>query len=350
MFTAILPIRINKNSFWASDLGMAKIDDWLRMISDNSNIERIFVIAQDGQACCLAGRHGIQALDVAIPGNIERSYTFEQTIAMWKNFRHSYSDPVENLIVADHRNIMLSSEDLENAMSFYMRHPDSWVVSLAYCRDHPCQFKSYQTFLGCATFLLKDTSYNIPNPSPKASHLVRIISCSDENDAGISITVKFEDKGCRIAVESDMYIPDILVAHILPLTKNGIVYERFIEIHITDSDHLILDDFNFKQLEGLVVTLFRKDLSGSYDTVECFTPKNATWKLGQSQDVIVDGGNNHTIQGRQQFPPVYTYDGSFCIFHTVKHDHKNRKDLIPVILKNSCIVSDWIDYYSCVSN
>ena len=346
MFTAILPIRIEENSFWSSDIGMANIDAWLRMIGDNSNVDRVFVVAQDARACHLAEKQDLQVLDLVIPGSIERPYTFDQTIALGKDFQRFYSDPTGHLIVADHRNLLLSAEDFANAMSLYIRHPDRGVISLASCRDHPCQFKAYQTFLGCAIFHVKEASYDNAGLEPEASRLTRILKPSGEDEAGISITVKLDTKGCRIAINCGMPIPDILIAHILPLASDGAVYERFTELKIPGSGDVILEDFGIESLEGIVVTLFKVEPSGDYDTVECFTPENAKWKLGQSQDVIVDGDKGHTIQGRQQFSPVYTYDGSFCIFSLVNLDKKELRDLIPFVLKNSCIVSDWIDYYS----
>jgi hypothetical protein len=49
--------------------------------------------------------------------------------------------------------------------------------------------------------------------------------------------------------------------------------------------------------------------------------------------------------GRQQFPSSYTYDGTLCLFGKNHFEKKVISDPIPLILKDSSIVTDWIDYF-----
>jgi hypothetical protein len=53
--------------------------------------------------------------------------------------------------------------------------------------------------------------------------------------------------------------------------------------------------------------------------------------------------------GRQQFPPVYTYDGSLFILGAKHWIEKATSDPIPIILEDSCIVTDWVDYWYTVT-
>ena len=86
--------------------------------------------------------------------------------------------------------------------------------------------------------------------------------------------------------------------------------------------------------------------SGEYDTVEIFTPQNAPWELSGSGASIIDKKKHQLMHGRQHFPLVYTYDGSISILGQKQLEEKVVNSLIPLILNESIIVTDWIDFFN----
>jgi hypothetical protein len=83
--------------------------------------------------------------------------------------------------------------------------------------------------------------------------------------------------------------------------------------------------------------------------VEIFTPVNAPWELGGSGSTVVNTKTHEPMFGRQQFPPAYTYDGSLCILGVKHLPEKMTSVPNPLILKDSCIVTDWVDYWYTIT-
>lgn len=348
MFIAILPIRIDENSFWLSDTGMSCMDAYLKMFGDIPYIDQIFLISQEFEARNLADKYGMPVLKSEIPGDIDRPYTFEQIMALAQNFERVCPNLTADLIVADHRNVLLSQDDLTKAMSIYKENPHSGVISLAFCRDHPCQYRAYYTFWGCELFHFKVANRGNRHSENQKLHLSRIINTPSEDLDDISVTVHLQNTICRIAFKGKAPIYRGLVAHILPFTTSGPLYESFCELYVMDADFKILPGVAADQLEGLIVTVVMADHSGNYDAIECFTPKNADWELGVSSSVVIDKEKHIPIQGRQQFSPTYTFDGSICIINTKWLNQRRKPELVPVVVKDSVIVTDWIDYCNSI--
>lgn len=322
------------------------MDAYLKMFGDIPYIDKIFVITRNFEVRHLADKYGMTVLNFAIPGNIDRPYTFEQTMALAQNFELVCPNPTVDLIVADHRNVLLSQDDLTKAMSVYMENPHNGVISLAFCRDHPCQYRAYYTFLGCKIFHFKVANHDNRHLENQKSHLSRIIKTPSEDLGDISVIVHLQNTTCRIDFKSKTPTPSGLVAHIIPFTRCGPLYERFCELFITDDGFITLSDIVADQLEGLIVTVLMTDSSGNYDAVECFTPVNADWELGVSSNMVLDKETHTPIQGRQQFSPVYTFDGSLFIINTKWLSQKRRPELVFVVVNDSVIVTDWIDYFN----
>ena len=89
--------------------------------------------------------------------------------------------------------------------------------------------------------------------------------------------------------------------------------------------------------------------TGEYDTIELFTPKNAPWELGESSSVVYSKIYHEPLHSRQQFPEAYAYDGSICILNKKKLEKNAICNPVPIILKKSCIVVDWVDYLYSVT-
>ena len=348
MVTAIFPARINKNSFWSSDTGLACLDSFLTLFSGMADIDRFFVITQDTQVCHLAEKYGMSVLKLGIPGTIDRPYTFEQTMALAQDFQNSFSNQEDDLIIIDHRNILISPDDVTRAMLIYRQNPNSGVISLTSCRDHPCQYRAYFTFMGCVIFNCKDVSLKNTSSNGHKPCISKIVKSPQGNFGDITVTVILQNETCGITFNCQTQIPDGLMAQILPFTTTGPLYENFVELYIPTADYQALQGVVADQLEGVIVTVVMADSSGSYDTLECFTPKSADWELGGAGNRVVDKENRAPIQGRQQFTPVYTYDGSLCVINTRNLSQLEKIKLLPFLLNDSRIISDWVDYCSTI--
>lgn len=349
MLTAILPIRINQNPFWSSTQGLECVDNFLKTCKRVSEIDQFIVITQDDPVRHLAEQHSMEISTVAIPGSTKRPYTFEQTRSLARNFQSLCNNQTDALIIADHRNLFLSADDIARAHTVYQQNPEAGVISLAFCRDYPCQYKSYFTFLDCVIIRFdkpvgKDGSSDIPQTG-----LPGQITYQLEGHGEITISLSTNGPRCCISFHSPNKARESFVAQILPFAKNGPLYGQSREILVPTPEYETLLDIDATQLTGMIFILTMPSQAGEYDTVEIFTPPNASWELGGSGPTVVHTKNHEPMYGRQQFPPVYTYDGSLCMLDANYLIEKATSDPIPIILKDSCIVTDWVDYWYTVT-
>ncbi len=134
-----------------------------------------------------------------------------------------------------------------------------------------------------------------------------------------------------------------IVAHILPVSDQGPQYEKNREFYIATPE-LDVAVPAADGVQGVIVTLFAISASGSYDTIEWFTPRHANWQLNGPAGTLVDRKCFMPIQGRQQFAPVYSYDGSCCLLNGRVLENIRPNRLTPFILNRACFISDELDY------
>ena len=349
MFTAILPIRIEQNPFWCSSIGLECIKKFLIICTRISDIDQFIVITQDHRVCRLAEQQGMKISNVGIPGSINRPYTFEQTRSLARNFLSFCSNQADALIIVDHRNLFLTADEVASAHTAHQQASESGVASLAFCLDHPCQCRSYRIFLGCVIIHFEGSSIKKRiSDSLQINHLSEM-TCKAQSPGKITTTVSTNGPRCCVSFYSENLPCGNFIAQTLPFDQNGPLYKKSQEIFVKTPEHETLLEIDPAQLTGIIFIYTMLSQSGEYDTVEIFAPENAPWKLGESAPTVFSKCSHEPMYGRQQFPPVYTYDGSLCILHTKHLSNESMSNPSPLILKDSCIVTDWVDYWYTVT-
>jgi hypothetical protein len=106
-------------------------------------------------------------------------------------------------------------------------------------------------------------------------------------------------------------------------------------------------DIDTDRFCGLICILKLISQNGAYDTIEIFSPPKADWTCERSDNSVVILKSGERIYGRQQCKPTFTFDSSLCIVspkqltNTVENPNYSF-----MMLDKSCIVDDWVDYYS----
>jgi hypothetical protein len=349
MFTGILPIRIEQNPFWSSSVGLECIKKFLRICTRISGIDQFIVITKDLRVCRLAEQESLKVSGVDIPGSINRPYTFEQTRSLARNFLGFCSNETDALIVVDHRNLFLTAEDIVRANTAHQNAPEAGVVSLAFCRDHPCQCRSYRIFLGCVIIRFEGSSMKKGvSESLQINHLDEMI-CKAQSPGKITTKVSSNGKRCLISLYAENLPCGNFIAQILPFDQNGPLYKKSQEIFAKTPEHEILLEIDPAQFMGIIFIYTMLSQSGEYDAVEIFSPESAPWELGESVPTVFSKQSNEPMIGRQQFPAAYTYDGSLCILGEKHLPAKSISNPFLLILKDSSIVTDWVDYWYTVT-
>ncbi|OEU69519.1 MAG: hypothetical protein BA863_14460 [Desulfovibrio sp. S3730MH75] len=348
MLTAILPIRIDQNPFWTSSQGIECVEKFLKTCKRISEIDQFIVITRDDPVRHLAKHHGMEISTVAIPGSTNRPFTFEQTRSLARNFQNLCKNQTDALIIADHRNLFLSAADISKAYMVYQQNSEAGVISLAFCRDYPCQYKSYFTFLDCVIMRFDKPGQKIGAPDSSRTFLPREIT-GQTKSGNIKISISANGPYCGISFHSQDLPLESFVAQMLPFAKDGPLYGQSREIVVSTPEYETLLEIDATQLSGIIFILAMPAQSGEYDTVEIFTPANAPWELEGSGATVVNTKTHEPMFGRQQFSPAYTYDGSLCILDMKHLGEKATTDPSPLILKDSCIVTDWVDYWYTVT-
>jgi hypothetical protein len=349
MLTALIPIRTEKNSFWRSSKGMELIEIFLNRITCISDIDQHVVITQDDRVCRLALEQGIQISSAAIPGSPDRPYTFEQTRSLARNFQYICKNQNDALILADHRNLFLTADDITRALAACQQGLGNGVMSLSFCRDYPCQFKAFFIFLGCVIIRVNGNRAKNGTSNKLQVELPGEFACKAEGPSEIIIRVSCDDRRCKVSFNSKNIPVENYIAQILPFNKNGPLYKKSQEILIKTPEHESQLEIDSANLKGVIFSLTMPAHSGEYDTLELFTPENATWELGESISTVFSKKNHKPMYGRQEFPPAYTYDGSLCILSARHLPDEFILNPIPLVIKDSCIVTDWLDYWYTVT-
>jgi hypothetical protein len=286
---------------------------------------------------------------VAIPGTADKPYTFDQTRSLALNYLNLCKDQIDALIIADHRNLFLTADDISRILLTYQQDPGKGVISLAFCKDYPCQFRSYLFFLGCSTI-----RFNRQVMKTETSDRLRI----DFTSKMISGTKRLGEiktevsvKGSRICANfhSESLPTEKFMAQVLPFDKTGPLFKKSQEIVVKTPEHETMLETGADHLAGIMFLFNMPSQSGEYDAIEFFTPENATWQLGESVSTVFNKKNLEPLFNRQQFPLAYTYDGSLCV---LGREHLTGGILcnpIPRLLNDGFIVTDWVDYWYTVS-
>jgi hypothetical protein len=344
MLTAVLPIRMNKNSFWSSSQGLVCINDFLGTCKQISEIDRFIVNTQDDSVCSVADKYNMKIERHIIPGSIDRPYTFEQSQAIAANFEKYCTKNTDALIILDHRNLFLTTEDFLKAISLYQQNSESGIISLAFCWDYPCQYKSFYNFLDCLIVNF-DKDNKIDNVlKPSSLYISKDVKCNVSNYDKISICISGKLPKCKIAFSNKNQNHYDYLAQIIPFDSNGPLYDQSKEFHIQTCEYETLLENIKIMITGVIIILTQPSQSGQYNSVEIFTPENAPWELSGKGSFVIDIKKQEPMYGRQQFPLVYTYDGSLCVLSKSQLKEKSGLNPIPLILKRSHIVNDLVDY------
>ncbi|MBF0244657.1 MAG: hypothetical protein HQL31_05245 [Planctomycetes bacterium] len=307
-------------------------------------MDQVVAISGDEQARLLAQKYDISSLDVEIPGNYDRPFTFEDTAALVRNVIQANAIRLENILIADHRNLLLSTEDMEHGIALHRQDQGSTVITLAPCRDHPCQYQAFFNFIGCEIIPFQTDGNKMTGAGEL--DLARRVEFGRAGFGEITVCVQGNETSPLIGFQLQTPPAHGVVAQILPFTADGPLYDKNRELFIQGNAYeMQLDTRGRDDLAGVIVTLLEPKQSGAYDTVEHFTPPSACWNLGGPGSVIVDKESYTPLQGRQQFAPAYWYDGSICIMNADQLVDAKSKDVLPLIIRESSIVTDWIDYY-----
>ena len=349
MLTAILPIRIDKNGFWSSSRGLSCIETFLNTCKLISDINQFVVITQDDRVCRLAEQKGMEVSNAEIPGSIDRPNTYDQTRILANNFQNFCNNESDALIIADNRNLLLTADDIYRALKAYEHNPENAVISLGFCRDYPCQFRSYSTFLGCEIIRFDTPSQK--NENSGRIHIDYPLEqiCGAKSHAQIVFSLSTKGDHLCISLCRKKFPKKNYIARIIPFDTKGPLYEQSRETYIPSFEYKIELDIDTAKVTGIIFILTMPSLSGEFDSVEIFAPSNAPWELEGPGTTVVDMKTHEPMYGRQQFPLAYTYDGSLCILGARYLIEKATSDPKPIILENSCIVTDWVDYWYTAS-
>lgn len=348
MVTAIFPVYISSNPFWSSPRGLSCVDDFFRMVGRAKEIGQGIVVTKDPEIFRIAEKHGLEVECNFFPERINGPRSFDQFISLGKKFKRICSDSSSAILMIDHRNLLLTADDISQACRIYAQAPEVGVISLTFCKDHPCQYKSYSVFLGAGTF-------HFTSPDPKSEEFglrsanPRHMKWRRGDYGKVTLSVSSEGAECCILVSCREPTPEKIVARIIPFNCHGPKYELSRELLLSPPFFKTLVDIDVNAYPDMIVLLTIPSVSGEYDTVELFTPPNAPWELSPSESVVRDSKTCEPMYGRQQFPSTYVFDGSFCILGRNFLSETATSLPMPVILKDSCIVSDWVDYWYTVT-
>lgn len=342
MLTAILPIRLT-SPFWSSVTGKDCLDRFIVMISEMEEIDRGVVVGEGDGVAGIAKEYGLEFAKAHIPGKIDLPFTHDETNELVQRVEGEYPIGGDFLLVVDHRNLLLSEQNLRQAIALHQNHQDARVISVSPCRDHPCQYRAYFNFLGCEIIHFFESSVDQDSEAGRGFDKRVLVKSGD----GVGIVVRVQ--GCQGQVVINYSIPaefsQGIVSKILPFTANAPLYDDQIELFIDGlGSETQLQMQEQDSLVGVVVTMLQPARSGEYDAVEHFTPLNATWELGRGGFVVEKVGCA-PILGRQHFVPVYAYDGSIYIGHSHLTGKNTSVWTLPYVLQEAGFVVDWIDYW-----
>jgi hypothetical protein len=350
MLTVILPIRVEQNSFWNSSIGIGCIKRFIDYFRKLSDVDRLFVITRDDQVGRVAKKRGMTVSEAVIPGDPYRPYSFEQTRALARNVQYLYTNQTDGLIIADHRNLFLTGEDISRAHKAYLQNPEGGVISLVPSNDHPCQFKSYYNYIDFVISRFEENDNDSELRSIYPDDHGEKLDVKSDGHGRIATEVSASDSKCCISFQSRDLQLKYFIAQIIPFDQYGPIYRKSKEVLVRSPQEDILFEIGTGKAKGILFIFAEPAQSGVYDTMEFFTPENAPWEIGESISTVFSKINHEPMYDRRQFPPVYTYDGSLCILNRKHLPEKAKPNPFLLMLNESCIVTDWVDYWFTVAS
>ena len=322
---------------------MAELKKFLKMVQEIEEITHGIILSENDVAAQLGQKYNMESLRLSYPDPQNKPFSIDEIQSIIQCLLDGEQALNDLLLFIDHRNILLSIKDIRNAITKSLEEKNKCVISLSMLNDHACQFKSYYTFLDCKILEFNQASDN--------NGFIGAITCSLKNEETISITVKSKTDGCRLVVHKKTisFYSDILF-QIIPYDSSGPQYKRFVEFMVSGDIHEQEIILNIERLKGFICILIEPSRNGEYDTIEAFSPQNAGWVLDEGTNEILDSRSGKKIQGRQQMLPTVSFNGSLCMSN-LDFFRMNRVqyNYSPVILKDTCIVTDYIDYFYCSS-
>ena len=349
MLTAILPINIGQSTFWTSEQGEKCLDRFMQTCRQVDEIQRYVVLSQNDAVVNLADRWGMEIGSVRPIDHLNRPYVFEEILSLARNWREVSEVFNEVLMILDHRNLLLTADDLIQASALFGQYPERGMVSLSLCRDYPCQFKSFYNFLECVVIPFDQDEGSNDGSIEDLDGFCREICHQIKDFGAIKINLYADRLCCHFSFRLQNEVSKEVVAQIIPYDRMRPMYERSREIHIQSPDYEIQFRQSTATLAGLIFILSSPAHSGSYDTTEIFTPPKATWQLGGAGRDVVSVFDHEVMNGRQQFPPIYGYDGSICVLGESQLAIDSLPDPKALLLPDACIVIDWVDYFHAVA-
>lgn len=227
--------------------------------------------------------------------------------------------------------------------------PCNKLISLTICNDYPCQYKSFFYYIDSIAISLNsfECSCEKGDSFTRYSSGEKMFDLKFIGETNIE-AIKNGDE-YKITIQSNK-LQNNFSAQIIPVGSKCIYPENSEEILVNKQkqEHVLIAK-NQKFIGFIIlIKLFLQDRV--YDSVEVFTPANATWGVGNDGYSIGDKKTGEEWFGRQKFPNTYYYDGSLFMINKKELMIGDYKDVDSVILKKSCIINDMVDYYYFLSN
>ncbi len=306
-------------------------------------VERVVLVGEDDELAGVALKYGMELADIPVPGKIDLPFTHDETLELVRRVAGAYPIRDVSLMVVDHRNLLLTENDLRQAIAVHGKHQGVMVISVAPCRDHPCQYRAYFTFLGCEIIRFQ-TEMDHTSGSSELEQEVLIKSLEADFE---DITIHIRGEVAKPCISFHFETPPQhgIVAQVLPFTVDKPLYDESSELFIQGLNiEFQLVTQTDVHLAGVVIVLLVISQIGTYNTIEHFTPQQGDWSFNDFGCAKFDKGTYTLLQGRQQFTPVYTYDGSVCIMNAFHVNKKMANNVKLFVIEESCFVVDSIDY------
>ena len=143
---AVYPIRRTGNEFWSSQEGLSWIKKFLSSCRCIHGIDNFVVPTHEAEIALLAEELKMDVKNLAIPGTIDAPYSYAQSCSIAESF-FSSTTSADEVIIADHRNLLLCPEDIERTVRRFQAGSKETVLNLTPCKDHPCQYRSFYQLL-----------------------------------------------------------------------------------------------------------------------------------------------------------------------------------------------------------
>ncbi|WP_459922187.1 hypothetical protein [Desulfatiferula olefinivorans] len=308
------------------------------------------MITNNPAAAALSEKKGLRHLILPIPGDMSRPFTFDEIRRLAMAVAHEEPDLNGALLFVDHRNLLLSSDDLDRAISKASLNAGTCLIGLCVSPDHACQFKSFHMFVGCEVL-----EFNAENHGCRSGGLTNETVLADmafrlHDEKHVMISVCSRENRCLVAVEGKDGPMDPLVVQAIPYDADGPDYRHAVEFQAAGAGYEQSMEVRADQIDGLIVVLKQQSLDGVFDAIENFSPSSAYWTFNPTGNLAVSL-TGRPLTGRQLFQPTLVFDGSLCLAGvSCLTDTASHPTCDFMVLENSCIVSDWIDYHYVASH